>query len=116
VGLVWLLVNLGVIAPFNIGTILNLWPLLLVILGLDILFGHRFAWLGSALGLLAVAGVVGFLILAPHSSTNTTNGLKTETFTEPVGDAMKVNYNFETASEPVEIHSLGSSSKLIDAN
>ncbi len=116
VGLVWLLVNLGVIAPFNVGTILRLWPLLLIVLGLDILFGHRYAWIGSVLGLLAVVGVVGFLIVAPRPDVNSSNGLITERFSEPVGDAMNVNYNFETASEPVEIHSLGTSNNLIDAN
>lgn len=116
VGLVWLLVNLGVIAPFNVSTLLKLWPLLLIVLGLDILFAHRFAWLGSLLGLLTVAGVVGFLILAPRTGSINNSAVTTEQFTEPVGDAMSVDYNFETASEPVEIYSIGGATNLIDAN
>ncbi len=115
VGLVWLLVNLGVIAPFNVSTILKLWPLLLIVLGLDILFGHRFAWIGNLLGLLTVAGVVGFLILAPRTDALNNSAVMTEQFTEPVGDAKSVDYNFETASEPVEIYAIGGSTNLIDA-
>lgn len=116
VGLVWLLVNLGVIAPFNVSTILKLWPLLLIVLGMDILFAHRYAWIGSLLGLLAVAGVVGFLILAPRTGSLNNNAVLTEQFSEPVGDAMSADFNFETASEPVEIYSIGGATNLIDAN
>lgn len=115
VGLVWLLVNLGVIAPFNVGTLLKLWPLLLIVLGLDILLGHRYAWVGSLLGLFAVAGVVAFLIMAPRTGVMGNNSLQTETFSEPVGDAMSANYNFETASEPVDIYAISDTNKLIDA-
>jgi len=116
VGLVWLLVNLGIIAPFNVGALLQLWPLLLIVLGLDILLGRRFAWVGSLLGLLAVGGVVAFLILSPNKNITTQTGITTETFSAPVDQATLVNYNFETASEPVEIYSLGKSNNLIDAN
>ncbi|MPM60596.1 hypothetical protein SDC9_107448 [bioreactor metagenome] len=116
VGLVWLLVNLGVIAPFNVSTILKLWPLLLIVLGMDILFAHRYTWIGSLLGLLAVAGVVGFLILAPRTGSLNNNAVLTEQFSEPVGDAMSADFNFETASEPVEIYSIGGATNLIDAN
>lgn len=116
VGVVWLLVNLGFIAPFNISILLQLWPLLLIVLGLDILFGRRYAWIGSLFGLLAVAGVVAFLILAPKTGMETVSQVKTETFTAPVGQASSVNYNFETASEPVDIYALGNSANLIDAN
>ncbi|MEA5077072.1 MAG: DUF5668 domain-containing protein [Anaerolineaceae bacterium] len=116
VGLVWLLVNLGVIAPFNVSTILKLWPLLLIVLGMDILFAHRYAWIGSLLGLLTVAGVVGFLILAPRTGSLNNSAMLTEQFTTPVGDAISADYNFETASEPVEIYSIGGATNLIDAN
>lgn len=116
VGLIWLLVNLGVIAPFNVGTIVQLWPLLLIVLGLDILLGHRYAWIGSLMGLTLVAGVVAFLILAPRTGVVSDNNMTTETFSEPVGSATSVNYNFETASEPVDIYALNDSKNLIDAN
>jgi hypothetical protein len=116
VGLVWLLVNLGIIAPFNVSTLLQLWPLLLIIMGLDILLGRRFAWIGSLIGLLAVGGVVAFLILSPKTTVTNETGITTETFSAPVEQTTLVNYNFETASEPVEIYALGQSNNLIDAN
>ena len=116
IGVVWLLVNLGIIAPFNIGTILQLWPLLLVVLGLDILFGRRFAWVGSLFGALAVCGVIAFLVMAPSLGIQTSAQARVENFSAPLNQATSVTYNFETASEPVELYALSDSTNLINAN
>lgn len=114
-GIIWLMVNLGILAPFSIGTLLQFWPLLLVLLGLDILFGRRYAWLGSLFGVLMVAAVIVLLVMAPKSGLVQTSQNQVDTYTEPLGEATFVTYNFSTASEPVEIFALSDESKLIDA-
>lgn len=117
IGVIWLLVNLGVIAPISIGTVLQFWPILLIVLGLDILFGRQYAWVGGLAGILVVAGLVAYLVMAPASTTNTASQVLTENFSAPVSEAVSVSYRLETASEPVDIHSLASGSdQLIDAN
>ena len=44
-GVVWLLANFDIIPPVNWWTLLNLWPLVLVALGLQIMFGRGRPWL-----------------------------------------------------------------------
>src|SRR6185503_14597994 len=48
VGVVFLLVNFGVIPPISAFALLSLWPLILVIIGIDIAVGRR--WPLAALG------------------------------------------------------------------
>ena len=117
VGLIWLLVNLGIIAPFSVGTILQFWPILLIVFGLDILFCRSYAWVGSVVGILAVGGLVAYLILSPQTVTQITPQSLQENFTAPAGETSTVTYNLETASEPVSIYALDANSdQLIEAN
>jgi len=55
VGVVALLVNLGWLPEKNLLMLLNLWPLLLIVAGLGVLFRSRSPWLGAILGVLVVA-------------------------------------------------------------
>ncbi len=50
VGVVWLLGNLGVLTTSSLVVLVRLWPLLLILIGLDLLFGR---W-SSAVGELRV--------------------------------------------------------------
>jgi hypothetical protein len=55
VGVVAVLVNLGLLPEKNLPMLLNLWPLLLIVAGLGILFRSRSPWFGAILGALVVA-------------------------------------------------------------
>jgi hypothetical protein len=103
VGLVWLLSNLGYIQAVSFGTILKFWPLLLIILGFDILFSRRYPWVGAVVGLLAVAGVVAFLLTGPKLGYTAGPVTKTEEFSTPLAGVDSVEYDFDTASAPVYI-------------
>jgi hypothetical protein len=116
VGLVWLLSNLQIIPTVNLSVIFRFWPLLLVLLGLDILIGRRYRWAGAVIGLLAIGGVIALLIASPALGIDTGAQTKTETFSAPVGQATLVNYNLETSSAPVEIRALKESTELVLAN
>jgi hypothetical protein len=115
-GVVWLLVNFNIIEPITIGSILQFWPLLLVLLGLDILFGRRFAWLGSVFGVLAVGAVIFFLVYGPKYGWTQSPRTQVDTYTEPLGETTSVTYDFSTSSEAVELFALTDASQLIDAN
>ena len=103
VGIIWLLRNLGYIPHFSLGAILQFWPLLLIVLGLDILFSRRFPWIGTAVGLLAVAAVVVYLVSGPSLGLNTGSTVLNETFSEPSQGTSTVKYVIDSASSPVNI-------------
>lgn len=115
VGVVLLLINFGVIEPFSINTILQFWPILLVVVGLEILFGQRYAWVGSLIGILALGGVIAFLVLGPKAEITTTGQTTVDQYTEPLGEATSAYYIFETGSEPVQLYALSDETQLIDA-
>jgi hypothetical protein len=116
VGIIWLLRNLGMIPAISLGSLFKFWPLILVVMGFDILFSRRYPWVGAAVGLLAVAGVVALLLVGPKFGLETGPVTKTETFTTPVKGVESVEYVFDTSSSPVEIKALeGNTTDLIVA-
>ena len=62
VGVIALLVNAGRLEINNLWGLLNLWPLLLVLAGIDLIFSRRLPALGGLLG-LALLGVVIWMLL-----------------------------------------------------
>lgn len=115
VGITWLLVNLGYIPGFTLGQLLKLWPILLIVMGVDIIFGRRYPWAGTVIGLLAVAGIVAILVMSPSLGIQAVPQAKTETFTEPVGTATSVKYSIEGSSAPVSVDALKSGDELVHA-
>lgn len=68
-GVYFLLVNLGHIAPISWEIVSRFWPVLLILVGLDILFGRRSLIGGlasSLLALLLVGGLLWLLIQSPE--------------------------------------------------
>lgn len=114
-GLILLLRNLGVLESFNFNVLLRLWPLILVVIGLDLIFGRRYPWAGALIALLAVGGVIAFLYFAPNLGINPPAGVKTEVLTTPVESTTRVQYNLDTSYEPVSIKALPASSDLFKA-
>lgn len=67
-GVYFLLVNLGYISPITWEIVIRFWPVLLIIVGLDILFGRRSLMGGlasSLLALLLVGGLLWLLLQSP---------------------------------------------------
>lgn len=78
-GVIWLLTNLNIIPTENLWILLRLWPMLLIVAGLDLLFARRLPLVGAILALLVIAGVVTLLlngsVLNLEGSTGPLNGL-----------------------------------------
>ena len=112
VGLVWFLANMNVIPNFNPLALLNLWPLLLIALGLDLLIGRRSAVIGLLIGLATVGGAIVLLLAVP----NLANGpqLTTDRFTEPLGSATSATVEINASAQPVTIHNLSDSANLFE--
>jgi hypothetical protein len=115
-GAILLLRNLGMVPAFSWSSLLRLWPLLLIVFGLDILFGRRTPWFGGVIGLLTVGIVIAILLYGPAFGFNTSsNPLVTETFTTPFEGTQHVQYYIEAADEPVTISAQDDENTLFNA-
>jgi hypothetical protein len=114
-GVILLLKNFGVLQDFNFHILFRLWPLILVVIGVDLIFGRRFPWAGALIGLLTVGAVIAFLYFAPSLGINQSAGIRTEVLSEPLGNAVSVEYRLDTAAEPVFISALPDSSDIFKA-
>jgi len=116
VGLVWFLGNIGVIAPTNLFTLFRLWPLILVVIGLDILFGRRSPLIGAIIGFGAVGLVILFLILSPSLGLAPSFEVKTAHYTTPLESTTSATLDLNLSSYITEVNALDAPDKLIEAN
>jgi hypothetical protein len=114
-GVVWLLSNLGVIPQQNLCILFNLWPLILIIVGLDLLFGRRSPVIGGLIGLAAIGLVVFLLISGPSLGLAATGGqLVTDRFTVPLAGVENAKLYLNLSSEPAYVKS-AAGNNLVDA-
>jgi hypothetical protein len=92
-----------------------MWPLFLIVGGLDILFGRRSPVIGGLIGLGAIALVVALLYFAPTLNIDTGGELKTLTFSEPIGAADSASIDLDLERYPTTVKALSASNLLIDA-
>lgn len=115
VGVVWLLSEMGVIQPVNIYNLLRLWPILLIVAGLDLLFGRRLPIFGTLIGLLAVVVVVVLLIAGPMLGLPQAPQVKTERFQAPLAGATSARVVLDLESYATTVRTLSGSDQLLDA-
>ncbi|KPK89854.1 MAG: hypothetical protein AMJ88_17020, partial [Anaerolineae bacterium SM23_ 63] len=97
-GLFWLLGNLGVLPEHSLWTLFRLWPLALIVIGLDIMVGRRSPAIGALIGFGAVALVLVLVFAGPSLGfTPPETELITERFTESIGNATSARVNLDLA-------------------
>jgi hypothetical protein len=118
VGVVWLLGNLGWIPTPSLRMLLRLWPLILIVIGLDIIFGRRSPVIGGLIGLGAVALVIVILLFGSSlglEALEPSGELQTLTFSEPLGSATSARVTLDLERYRTTIKALSASDLLIDA-
>lgn len=115
VGVIWLLSNLGVIPSQNLAMLLNLWPLILIVIGLDLLIGRHSALTGALVAVVAVGIVVVVLIAGPALGLSTSGVLRHESIREPLGEAARAEITLNLSSQPARIYPLSNSTNLLEA-
>ena len=120
-GIIFLLNNLGVIIGDPWPIIWNLWPVLLIVIGLDILFGHRSllgGLIGAALGVLLVVGIIFLLVLQPNlpGFSFGSSALHTSHNSALLGSVQSAGVSIDFGSGANRLYALGDSDKLVDAN
>jgi hypothetical protein len=117
VGLVWFLSNLNVIPNFNPWSLLNLWPLILIALGLDLIVGRRSPLIGLIIGLATIAAAVVLVVTLPSLGPwgiGMNNEYVTDRYTEPVGAATSATIDIHASAQPVNIRALSDSANLFE--
>jgi hypothetical protein len=114
-GAILLLRNFGILQEFNFNVLFRLWPLILVVIGLDLIFGRRFPWAGALIGLLTIGAAILFLYYAPTMGINESAGVKSEVLSTPLENTEHVEYYLDTSSEHVSISALPESDDLFNA-
>jgi hypothetical protein len=115
-GAIWLLSNLGYIQSIDLGLLFRLWPVILIIIGLDILFGRVAPWISAVLGLAVIAGLIAVLIYAPSLGISRPAQLNTEHLEEPVGGATSAIVDLRLSLESTDVFPLVSGQNLIEAD
>ena len=115
VGVIWLLANLGVIPVENFALLLNLWPVLLIVIGLDIIFGRRSQIAGILIGLAALVVIVGALIWGPALGLRGSTPV-VDVRQEGVATTQRATLQLELSSQPVQIYAGTNPKFLIDAS
>ena len=119
VGSILLLSNLGVITGNPWTIILQLWPVLLIALGLEVLFGGSTGWravVSAALGLALVGGILWVLIAQPaipglnFGSSN----LQTTSISQPLDGVESARAELSFGAGTNKIYALSDSSNLIE--
>ena len=114
-GVLWLLSIMGVISRESISSVLALWPLILIIIGLDMIFGRSSPVIGAIIALIAVIAVLVALIAGPAIGWNLNSTMKHQSIEEPIGAALQTEISFDFGSLPVEVYPLSNPNQLIQA-
>lgn len=117
VGVIWLLVNSGRVAPENIYRLLPYWPIVLVLAGVSILVGRRL-WplsllLWTALGVAVVAAVIAPPAFLPKP---TPVEVKHQVLSSPVEGVKSATVGLHLSVYPATIQALQDSNKLVNAD
>jgi hypothetical protein len=115
-GLIWLMVNTGILPGWSWGSLWRLWPLFLIAIGLDLLIARRSALIGAIVA-LATLGLVVVLILAGGLLGYSVNRaeLITEQFSEPIGQAESAEVELDLSVGPTTVYALNEDDLLFDA-
>jgi hypothetical protein len=114
-GVIWLLTNLNIIPSENLWILFRLWPVLIIMAGLDVLFARRLPLVGALLGLLVLAGVVYLLLSGANLGIEAAPEAQSETFQVEVGNTESVAFDLNLSVQPAHVHVLTDSTNLLDA-
>lgn len=119
VGSILLLTNLGVITGNPWAIVLQLWPVLLIALGLEILLGGSTGWravMSALLGLALVGGILWILIAQPAipGLSFGSGNLQTTNISQPLDGVESARAELSFGAGTSKIYALSGSSNLIE--
>ena len=124
VGVIFLLVNFGYLQVESVwGVLWRFWPALLILAGIDILFGSRStigAVISALLGLAVIATIIALIWFAPKidalSGLTTSAELRTERVSQPLEGITEARVVLDVGGAEVTLYDLAESASLIEAD
>ena len=116
VGTAWLLFNIGIFTSANISVALQLWPFLLIVIGIDILFGRKSPSRGGTVGLAFVGLMLAIMYVGPSIGLGGNAERNHSTVDIPFDGAKTLTLNIEAGIDSVLINPLIDSSNLVEAD
>ena len=114
-GVIWLLVNLGILPTTNLWILLRLWPVLIILAGLDVLFSRQLSLLGAFLALLLIAGVIFILLNGEQLDLAGSPQPQVERFVVPLEDTEIAHFDLQLSTQEARIAALENSTNLVEA-
>lgn len=114
-GVIFLLFNTGIFGLPQLAVALRFFPLLLIAIGLDLLFGRRSASMGAIIGVVTVVIFGGVMLVGPSLGLIPDMERNQTTFSEPHEEASSYSLTLETTIDRVSIGTLQDSNDLVDA-
>jgi len=114
VGVVFLLANFGYIAPLSIVALFSLWPLVLVVVGIDIAIGRRWPTASLAADVLVIAAGFALVAVQPASpggfffSTDPSEGGGNASVSVPRSDAKTMTLRLSAGAGTYDLRGGGS--------
>lgn len=124
-GVIFLMANFGYIDVDNVWAVLwRFWPVLLILVGIDIIFGNRSTAGGiisALLGIGVIAAIIALIWFAPQipalrSQLEISRELRNEEVSHPLGDIDEARLKIDVAAGEFGLSSLEDSGNLIEAN
>ena len=116
VGTAWFLVNIGIFTSANIAVALQLWPLMLIVIGIDILFGRKSPSRGASIGLAFVGLMLAIMYIGPSIGLGTNAVRKNTLYEVPRDGAETLSLRIESGMESVVLNPLIDSTNLVEAD
>lgn len=116
IGTIWLLSNAGIFTATNLAVLGRIWPLLLIIIGLDMLFGRQSRTMGALIGVGSVILIIALMLVGPSMGLVGNYEIQTVTYSADVGDADSARIAIRAGVETVNINALPESGQLINAD
>jgi len=109
--------NIGMIDPLDFSILWRLWPVFLVVVGVNMLFGRRPRWLAALLTAALGLAVVGFVYFSPVILDQLpTPEMTSETFSEPLNGAVSAEVTLDFDRGNLNVDVLAAGNGLFEAN
>ena len=113
-GLLWLMSSVGLLPGTDPSILFQLWPLILIAVGLDLLWGRRSPETGGIIALATLLLLLVFMWVGPALGLGG-GQVVTERFTEPVDGASSAQVELNLSSAVTRVFALEDDDQLVDA-